>query len=74
MLAWPLSGSATTTTVAFSPDGTHWSAQPVGHLVNTAVGAFNPIVTASNVIVSVTLQSTSPAQVPQTVALVGSSS
>ena len=46
----------------------------VGQLVSTAVDAFNPIVTASNVIVSVALQTTSPSQVPQTVALVGSPS
>jgi len=68
------SASATTTTVAFSADGAHWSAQPVAQLVSTAVAAFNPIVTASNVIVSITLQTSSPAQVPQTVALVGSPS
>jgi len=68
------SGSATTSTVAFSPDGTHWSAQPVSQLVPTAVAAYNPIVTATNVIVSVTLQTNSPSQVPQTVALVGSPS
>jgi hypothetical protein len=74
VLASSSSGSATTSTVAFSSDGTHWSAQPVGQLVNTAATTFNPIVTATNVIVSVTLQTNSPAQVPQTVALVGSPS
>jgi len=74
VLASSSSPSATTNTVAFSADGTHWSAQPVGQLVSTAVDAFNPIVTASNVIVSVALQTTSPSQVPQTVALVGSPS
>jgi hypothetical protein len=46
----------------------------VSQLVNNAVAAFNPIVTASNVIVSVAVQSNSPAQAPQTVALVGSPS
>ena len=68
------SGSATTSTAAFSPDGMHWSAQSVSQLVPTAAAAFNPIVTASNVIVSVTLQTNSPSQVPQAVALVGSPS
>jgi hypothetical protein len=74
VLASSSSGSATTSTVAFSADGTHWSAQSVGQLVRTAAGAFNPIVTASNVIVSVALQTDSPTQTPQTVALVGSPS
>ncbi len=74
VLASSSSNSATTNMVAFSADGTHWSAQPISQLVNTAATTFNPIVTATNVIVSVTLQTTSPSQVPQTVALVGSPS
>jgi hypothetical protein len=61
-------------TVAFSADGAHWSAQPIGQLVKNAAGAYNPIVTATSVIVSVSTQTTSPAQVAQTVALVGSPS